>query len=135
MTQKTLGQSPVLQGNTKSGYILIVSVIIITAVLSVIIISAALSSITHISNVDINLRGERARYYTEGCLQEALVQLSMHNDYTGGTLSLAGATCTVNVSGTGNSRDIDIEGTINDYTHTLGASATLSPFSVDVWDN
>ena len=136
MKQKILGllQLPCETTKTKQGFIMIVAVIIMSAVISVIAISVTLGSITLLEKTDTALRGEYARYYSQGCLQEALIQLNMDNSYAGGTLNLAGSTCTVVISGTGNNRTIEISGSNNDYYHGITADVTLSTFSLDRWD-
>jgi hypothetical protein len=135
MKQKTLGQLQLPSVPTRQGFIMIVAVIIISAVISVVAISVTLGSLTQLQKTDTNLRGEYARYYVESCMQEALIQLNMDNTYSGGTLTLAGSTCTVVISGIGNSRVIDVEGSSNDYYYDINASVSLVPFYLDSWDN
>lgn len=114
---------------------MMITIIIIAAILSVVVVSVSLSSITELETSDTSLQGERTRYYAEGCLQEALIQLNMDNSYPGGILNLSGTTCAVNISGVGNNRTITIIGGIGDYTHEIVAAVTLAPFAVVEWDN
>lgn len=135
MSQRTLGQPQLPSEHTRQGFIMIVAVIIISAVISVVVISVTLGSITQLEKVDTSLRGEYGRYFVESCMQEALVQLNKDNTYAGGTLNLAGSTCTVAISGTGNSRTINVDGSNNDYYYEIEASVSLVPFALGSWDN
>ncbi|MFH1142360.1 MAG: hypothetical protein ABIH67_02795 [Candidatus Uhrbacteria bacterium] len=133
MNLKIPGQQP-LPPEPTNGFIMILAVIIISAVISTIVISISLGTVTLLEKSDTVLRGEQTRYYVEGCMQEALLQLSMDTAYAGGILNLGGSTCTVAISGSGNTRTITVEGNNNDYYRQINADVTLKPFSLDLWD-
>lgn len=135
MKQITFGQFQLPCEKTKQGFIMMITLIIIAAIISVIVVGVSLSSITFLQSTDTTISGERGRYYTEGCMQEALIQLSMDNTYSGGTLTLSGASCVVVVSGVGGSRTVTVAGDLNDFANSLSAEVTLVPFAVTEWDN
>jgi hypothetical protein len=124
-------QSP---GERTKGFIMILAVIIISAVISTILVSISLGTVTLLEKSDTVLRGEQTRYYVEGCMQEALIQLSMDTSYAGGTLNLGGSTCMVMVNAVGNSATITVEGSNNDYYRQISADVTLKPFTLNLWD-
>jgi len=121
--------------NSEQGFIMMITLIMIAAIISVIVIGVSLSSITALQSTDTTISGERGRYYAEGCMQEALIQLNMDNIYSGGTLSLSGASCVVVISGVGNSRTVTVNGDLNNFFSSLSAEVTLVPFAVTEWDN
>ena len=135
MIQKIRGPFRLHNEETEQGFIMMITLIIIAAILSVIVVSVSLSSITELETSDTSLQGERTRYYVEGCLQEALIQLNMDNSYGGGVLNLFGVACAVNIAGSGNNRTVTVIGGIGDYTHEIAADVTLAPFAVVEWDN
>ena len=133
MSQRIPGQQQSQHAPT-NGFIMILAVVIISAVISTILVSISLGTITLLEKSDTVLRGEQTRYYVEGCMQEALIQLSMDNSYAGGTLNLGGSTCIVSVSAAGNTATITVDGNNNDYYRQINADVTLKPFSLDLWD-
>lgn len=135
MMQKIRGLFQSHHEKTEQGFIMMITLIIIAAVLSVVVVSVTLSSITELETSDTSLQGERTRYYAEGCLQEALIQLNMDNGYGGGALNLFGTSCAVNIFGIGNNRTVTVIGGIGDYTHEIVVEVTLMPFAVVEWDN
>ena len=114
---------------------MIVSIIIIAAIISIIVVKTSLSSITQLGSSDIALKGESVKYYTEGCMQEALIQLNRDNTYSGGVLNLGSGSCNVSVSGADNSRTVDVTGDLNNYYHNIIVDVVLDPFSISTWDN
>ncbi len=114
---------------------MIVAVIIIGAVVSVILVSTTLSSLTQLKSSDSSARGVATRYFTEGCLQEALIRMNWNENYNGGTFAYNGGTCTVAVSGVGGNRTLDVIGSFGGYIQTLSVDVTLSPFLITEWDN
>jgi hypothetical protein len=114
---------------------MILVVIIVAAILSVIVIETSLSSLTHLNISDSSLKGSAVEYYTDGCMQEALIRLDRDNSYGGGILMLGSGTCSVVVSGTGIDRTVTVSGYLNGYQYNLSADVVLSPFHIIKWDN
>jgi len=128
-----LAQSP--SARSKDGYIMIITVIIIGAIVSVVLVETALTSITELQDASIYSHGVAARIQAESCMDEALIQVNRDNDYTGETLDLGSGTCDIAITGVDNSRTVSVTGELNDYEHSLSAEVTLDTFSVDEWDN
>lgn len=136
MKHKILGQllSPLEKDN--HGFITIILVVIICAILSVITIKVALTKITQLEITEASLSGLASQRLAEGCLQDALIQLNRNNSYAGGILAIGGGgSCVVSISGVGNTRTISVTGNLNNYYHTLTVDATLAPFEIITWDN
>lgn len=114
---------------------MILVVIIVAAILSVIVIETALSSLTHLNISDLSLNGSAAEYYTNGCMQEALIRLDRDNSYVGGTLMLGSGTCSVVVSGADINRTVAVSGNLSNYQYNLSVDVILNPFHIVKWDN
>ncbi|MBT4722349.1 hypothetical protein HN958_01285 [Candidatus Falkowbacteria bacterium] len=122
------------QSTKNSGYILIFSIIIIASVMTVIVIRGALTSTTNLSKNDTEVSSQKIKIYTEGCLEEGLIQMNRDVDYSGGTYSIGGGDCTIAVSGSDNTRTITASTNINEFYHELNANVTLEPFAITSWD-
>jgi hypothetical protein len=114
---------------------MILVVIIVAAVLSVIVIEIALGALTHLDISSTSLKGTAAEYYTNGCMEEALIRLDRDNGYAGGVLSLGDGTCSVAVSGADITRTVAVSGSLDNYQYNLSADVVLSPFHITEWDN
>ena len=116
------------------GFILIIAVLVISSLLSVVLISMSLGALTKLETTTVALTGMHTKLHTEGCAEEALIQINRDPDYAGGTVNFNGGTCTINISGS-YSKILDISGTLNTYTHTLQIVVTLDPLQIVTWDN
>ncbi len=106
------------------GAVALASVIVAGAILLVVGISIA-----YIGQTEVILAGDAdwsqsARYASGTCLEESLLRLKRDSAYTGGTLTLAGYTCSVAVSGSGSSRTITANATTDIYVKAI--SVTVS---------
>ncbi len=117
------------------GFVLIITVLVVSAIISVIIISISLSSITRLENTNTALQGTRAKILTESCSEEALIRLNRDNTYSRGSLSLETGVCSIAITTVGGNKEIAVTGTLNGYTHTLTIETSLSPFQIVKWDN
>lgn len=135
MKQRGPGPRRLVYENREVGFIMIVAVIIIGAVVSVILVSTALSSLTQLEVSNSFARGVAVQYFTEGCLQEALIRMNWDENYIGGAFNYHGGTCTVVVSGAGGNRTLGVTGSFGGYTQDLSVDVTLSPFMITDWDN
>lgn len=117
------------------GFILILAVIIISAVLSVILINASLSALTNLNNNSLSLQGAGAKFLADGCANEALLRLNRDKNYAGGSFNIDTGACLVIVSGTENTRSLAITGSLNNFSTNLTIAVTLDPFAVTSWDN
>ena len=109
---------------------MIIIVIIIAAIVSVIMIKTALNSITGLTVSDISLRDLEVQYFTEGCIQESLIQYHRDPSYTGGIFNISEGTCDVSVAGEGYDADLIITGSLNNYYRTLNINIASQS-----WDN
>lgn len=63
----------------------------------------------------------------EGCLEEALIQLSRDNDYTGDVYTVDELSCNVIVNGSGNERTVELAGVDGDYVHNFTVQIQVLP--------
>jgi Flp pilus assembly pilin Flp len=71
--------------------------------------------------------GEDALLSAESCLEEAYVRLTRNSSYTGGSLNVGDATCTITVTGTPcGTCTITAEATQAEFTRTLEATVSAS---------
>ncbi len=130
MKRKTHGQLQSLSAKDNKGIAMIIIVIIIAAIVSVIMIKTALNSITGLTVSDISLRDLEVQYFTEGCIQESLIQYHRDPSYTGGIFNISEGTCDVSVAGEGYDADLIITGSLNNYYRTLNINIASQS-----WDN
>jgi hypothetical protein len=96
----------------QSGLTAITSLLIISTVAIGIAISVSLLGITEAQNALSFHQGMRAGYSATSCVEEALLRLRDDVQYSGGSLQVGDASCTIQVSGTGSNRTIVAEGEI-----------------------
>ena len=105
-----------------------------SSVITVIVVRTRVSSLTRIETRGVGLISGKIAYLSQSCLDEALISLNRDNSYIGTTFSLDAGDCNVAVSGSGNTRTIDITATIDNYLQDIQADVTLDPFGVDSWE-
>ncbi len=125
--------SPCAKNN--QGFVLIIVVLLMSAVMTTVFIQTALNSLIILEQSQKALDGARAKMYAEGCMQEALLRLSRDSTYTGGNLMLNSGTCDVVISGLGTARVVTVRGTLGVYTQPLVVSVELNPLTITSWDN
>lgn len=130
------GASRQLRAPSSPGFIMIISVIIISALISVIIIRVALGSLSSVNNFNIALKSAKINNLVETGANEALLSLNRDNAYSGSTLIYADGTCVVAISGTGNNREITVNAVDSDSrSQSLVIKVNISPFAITAWDN
>ena len=118
------------------GAIGILTTIVFGSVLVILAVGVVLSGISSRQNAFVFTQTELVFVATEGCSEEALIQLSRNNAYTGGNYELDGVDCTVSVSGSDPNRDVVIVGTKNDITRAMVVRVQLTPtFGIIDWDD
>ena len=124
------------------GFVLLVTVILIGAVILSIGIAAAF-----LGQTDVILAGQAdrdviARNLAQTCIEEALHRLKLNSGYTGGTVPIGTDSCTATVTGSGSSRTIvAAASTDSTFTKTITVAASLkqntaanaSGWHVDSW--
>jgi hypothetical protein len=96
--------------------------------------SLVLTGISSRANALILSQSENALISTEGCAEEALVQLSRNHDYAGGPISLNNDVCDATVQGSGDIRTLSIVDSLGTITHNLLIQVSLAPgFRITQW--
>ena len=122
----------------ESGYVALISVLIILAVGLIIGIGIGLNGMNELSLAYQNQQTVKAFNLADACADEAL--LNLKNDgaaYTGTqTLYFNDDFCTITISGIGNSRTADIMGTVRDkYIRKITLTVNILPsFSLENWE-
>lgn len=101
--------------------------IILGAVITLIVISITLIGISGRANSFYWGQSEIVFVKTEGCLEEGLIRLKRNSAYMGGSYLVDGANCTVEVSGTGDLRTIQTNGSENNFYQHLIAEVQIAP--------
>lgn len=135
MKQPEPGKPAPPSGNKKTGFVLIVLVLLVSAILSILLIKTALSTITGLTAASIAIKSEASDYLAESCAQEALIKLHRDENYTGETLSLSNANCTVSVTEDGANRLITISSEKDNYYTNLNIQITVNPVIITTWDD
>ena len=81
--------------DNQGGYILIIAILLLSAVISVIAIRTSLSSLNTLETSELEVDYTEVSAEGEGCIEDALLRLNWDNAYTGATYSLGGVQCTV----------------------------------------
>jgi maltose-binding protein MalE len=109
------------------GAIALITMIILGAVVVMIVSSVTLLGVSSRYNSLQSNESSAVFIKTEGCLEEALLQLSRNNDYSGDSYNIDGADCEVAVSGSGDQRMLDIEASENDFYQHFTVDVQVSP--------
>jgi hypothetical protein len=126
---------PLARPSENSGFVMILVIVLIGAIVSVVVIKTALFSLSHLQTAVIVEGGEHAKELAHGCAAEALIHLAKKSTFTTSTYDQAYGHCDVTVSGSGATRTILINANINSFYHSLTLTVNMSPFSVTGWDN
>lgn len=112
--------------NSKNGFIALTSILVISAVALAVTVSISLLGVGEAkSSLDFK-KGQEALKIAEGCVEEALLRLRDDASYSGGSLNVGNGSCTINISGTGSDRTIDVSATLSvppDYVKKLQITA------------
>lgn len=105
-------------------------------ILIMIAVNIALIGISSRANAYHFNLSERVFDPLEGCAEEALIQLSRDNSYTGGNYTIDEVACTATVSGSDPTRDVVVTGGKKDITRDVFIRVQLTPaFAIMVWDD
>lgn len=120
--------------NKKPAMAVLTSVLIISAVLLTIALGMGVNAISENQIGLYQSKAQRLLINAEGCVDEALTQLSGDDTYTGDTITIDGSSCTIVVSGNGSNRTIDVTASESDYTKNLRIEASLNPtMTISSW--
>lgn len=109
----------------KRGVAALLTVVIVSAAVLIMAFSAAFLGLGELDMGWTSQKGEEARAWTEGCLEQALYRLKWDDNYSGETLSIGDNSCIIEVQTNGNERSLLVLGTINNYQKKIGANVTL----------
>jgi len=115
------------------GFILIIVVLLVSAIMTTVFIQTALNSLILLEQSQKALDGTRARMYAEGCMQEALLHLSRDATYGGENFTLDAGTCDIAITGSDTARTVTVTGTLGAYTQSLTVSVELNPLTITRW--
>ncbi len=126
---------------THSG-VIVMTIMIITGLMMTIIALALMTTSTDSSKIRFyQSYSQKIFFNADSCAEEALTRLDRNNNYTGGSMAFDLSDCTISVTGSGNTRTIQIAATNNNegslqlnLTRNLQISVNIFPvFSVTGW--
>lgn len=124
---------------TQSGYIALLSVMIVGAVATAIGVVLLITSSDSQRSALVSQQSKQARALGVACAHEALQVIHENTAYTGtGDLSLGQGTCSYTVSSTGaNTRSIVTSGTVNNVLRKIQVNVTIdsSNISITSWQD
>lgn len=110
----------------RPGYVLLLSVLILSAVGAAITVSLLLLGLAASRTSFASARSIQARTLADACAEEALQQLRLSSSYLGsGNLTLGAGTCTYSVTDAGGgNRNITAAGTVGTVVRRISTSVT-----------
>jgi hypothetical protein len=115
------------------GYIALISILAISAVALAISVSISLLGVGEAKSSFDYRRGQETLKIAEGCVEETLLRLRNDSTYSGGSLNVGNGTCTINVSGAGADKTIDVSAQLTDlssYTQNIQVMAKRTGNSI-----
>jgi len=104
---------------TQSGYIALVTVLVVSAVVILISTTVAFLAIGEAQQSLALTKGEGNLLFTEGCMEDALIKARASSAYTGGTITEPEGTCTVTVSKAGTTWTLTAVPNTTDFSRTI----------------
>lgn len=101
------------------GAVALTTVIIMSALLLLIGLSASRIGQTEIIIAGQMDRGQHARTLAITCMEEAMHRLKLDQSYSGGTVDIDGNPCSVSLSGSGDSRTIEVSASSGDHSKNI----------------
>lgn len=109
----------------QSGYIAILTVIIVLAVVLMISSSVTLLSIGEGQSSLALTQGESSLNFVEGCMEDALEKIALNSAYSGGTITHPEGVCSISISKSGTSYDVIATNVdTSDYGRTIEVRCT-----------
>ncbi|MDD4628779.1 MAG: hypothetical protein PHE68_05300 [Candidatus Peribacteraceae bacterium] len=111
----------------RPGAMLLLTVLVLGGVAIAIVLSVALRGIGEMGMGIGETRSQEAFSAADGCAEEALLRLTIDNEYAGGTYMLGNSTCTVVVTaGAPNRYTIDVAAVRDRWTRRIQIRANTS---------
>ncbi len=107
----------------------------IAALMIVVVIGAAAlilalsSSFLGLGELDMGYtaqKGGEVASLADGCMEEALRQIQLDNNYAGETLNLEGNSCIIGIQTNGNDRTITVSALVSDYGEKIQTNITIN---------
>ncbi len=111
---------------SKQGYIALISIIIITAVILIISISINLSGVSEIQMSVSENQSLESFAVAEAGISEAMIRLKRDSGYSGGSLNIGNGSCTIEVTSNASNRTITSTGIVNDLTRKIESIVELN---------
>jgi hypothetical protein len=105
--------------NATSGFVAIITVLIIGAVCLAIVSSVALLSIGEGQSALAQTSGEDTLNFVEGCVEDGLLKSRASASYTGGTIARPEGTCSISISKAGSTWTMTTTTTATKYVRTI----------------
>ena len=112
--------------NTK-GAIALTTMVVFGSIITMVIVSIVLLGLSSRLNAFNSIQSELSFIRAEGCMEEALIQLSRDDTYTGDVYSVDGSICTVVIEGTGDERMLELAAEDGYYYHDFTLLVKISP--------
>ncbi len=110
----------------------LISIVVVMALVVLVVTSVAMAGLSTLEHGFATQVSTDVILADEVCAEEAILRLQRDSAYTGGTLVVGDATCTIAVSGAGGTRTIDVEGVEQDFTRRLQTDITLSGSTANI---
>lgn len=120
---------------SNKGFMAITSLLIISAIALSISISMTIVGINAAQNSLSLIKGTQTLKVAESCLEEALIRLKANSAYSGGSLNIDNASCTITITSTGANKTIDITSTTSgppDFVKHIQATARTTGTSINL---
>ena len=109
------------------GAIALTAMVVLGAVIILIVSSVTLLGISGRYNSLQLHESDIVFIKAEGCMEEALLQLSRNSDYPGSSYNVDGTDCIVSVSGSGSQRVLMLEAAEQNFYHHFTVDVQIDP--------
>lgn len=110
----------------EGGFIALISLLTVLSITLAIGLSVALLGIEESRMGFDQSQSFSAFYNADGCMEEAFMRIKRNADYAGGSLSINGNSCTIEVAADGSQRVITAYSTVDDFIRKTRATVTLT---------
>lgn len=117
------------------GVSLVIVIIIVSAITLMVGVAATLQGIDE-AQIGFNQNKSIETFTaTDGCIEEALVKLNSNHSYSGEVLAMGDVSCTITVTGSGNTRTINVVSTHDAlYSNEINVDVDWSStFQITSW--
>jgi len=130
-----------IKHSQQSGYVGIISVMIISLITLTLAAAISLSGLNEILFGYSLSQSHRVLQEADGCAEEAYYRLKLDPAYSGGTIPYNGGTCLISISGAGSARTITATASSGGASRTVtsgiqlesNASVTTEGVGLDSW--